>query len=146
MFANLYIIHAFSRSIKTDIPGTWDSFTAKVDFPFVQLRLLQSQNESNPQKLLIHVSRIYLLNETSPKLNEIIKKGNLLRKRIIIGNHAHKPGDIYDPNHRKHIFETIRKIRNRYNQNKNKPCKSKLFTNYTNTTIILEELCQKKTK
>ena len=80
----------------------------------------------------------------SPKLNEIIKKGNLLRKRITIGNHAHKPGDIYDPSHRKHIFETIRKIRNRYKQNKNTPCKSKLFINYTNTTIILEEICKKK--
>lgn len=144
MFANLYIIHVFSRSIKTDIPGMWDSFTAKVDLPFEKLKLLQSPNESNIQKLVSHVSSIYLLNGTSPKLDKIIKKGNLLRKQITIGNHAHKPGDIYDPNHRKHIFERIRKIRNRYNQNKNTPCKSKLFINYTNTTIILEELCQKK--
>lgn len=61
-----------------------------------------------------------------------------------MSNHAQKPGDAYDPIHRKHIFETIRKIRNRYNQNKNRPCQSKLFINYTNTTIILEEICQKK--
>ena len=56
-----------------------------------------------------------------------------------MGNHAPKPADIYDVNHEKYILEAIRKVWNRYNQNKIKWCKSKLFIDHTNTEEINQE-------